>query len=32
LLGLGLEGRAQRLDMDAAGRWLINHRKTRSKN
>ncbi|MCY1418981.1 hypothetical protein D9M71_345560 [compost metagenome] len=32
LLGLWLESRVQRLDMDAAGRGLINHRKTRSKN
>ena len=32
LLGLGLKGRAQGLDMDAAGRRLLNHGKTRSKN
>ncbi|MNX85132.1 hypothetical protein D3C86_1169580 [compost metagenome] len=32
LLGLWLESRVEGLDMDAAGRRLINHRKTRSKN
>jgi len=32
LLGLWLERRAQGFDMDAAGRRLLNHGKTRSKN
>ncbi|MCY1437783.1 hypothetical protein D9M71_539580 [compost metagenome] len=32
LLGLWLESRVEGLNMDAAGRRLINHRKTRSKN
>jgi hypothetical protein len=32
LLGLWLKSRGQGLDVDAAGRRLLNHEKTRSKN